>query len=47
MSLVITLVVSICAGVNGDAVKAKMAELKRQNPDAKITLRVDKKCLAQ
>jgi hypothetical protein len=44
MTVVISVVVSLCGNVSMAEVKQKMAELERQNPGAKVTLRLDKKC---
>lgn len=44
MHLVITLVVSLCQDVSTTTIQSKMNELKTQYPDAKVSVRLDKKC---
>lgn len=44
MTLAIALIVSMCSNTNMNDVHKRMAELQKQFPDAKITVRVDKKC---
>jgi len=45
MKITIALIVSLCSGnVTMDQVKAKVAELEAQHPDAKVSVRVDRKC---
>lgn len=46
MLVTISLVVSLCSSVSMQEVQKKMAELQAQNPGAKVTMRVDKKCRA-
>ena len=44
MKIVITLVVSLCGNADMGAVRTKMDELKKQNPTAKVSIRIDRKC---
>ncbi len=44
MSLVISIVVSLCANVSMVDVNKKKSELEKQFPEAKVSVRVDKKC---
>lgn len=44
MLLKITLVVSLCAGLQLTQVQKRIDELKKQHPGAKVTVRVDQKC---
>jgi hypothetical protein len=45
MAIVITLVVSYCSGVSQQDIRSKLAELHKQHPEAKVSVRLDKKCL--
>ena len=45
MTLAIALIVSMCSMPSPTDINAKLAELQAKNPGAKVTLRVDKKCL--
>lgn len=44
MHLVIAVVVSLCANVNMTDVNKRVSELQRQHPEAKVSVRFDKKC---
>jgi hypothetical protein len=45
MHVLITLVVSLCSGTNMSAVATKKAELEKQFPGSKVSVRIDKKCV--
>lgn len=44
MSLVISLVVSLCSGVSTADIQKRVDELQKQHPDARISVRIDRKC---
>lgn len=45
MSVTVALVLSLCSMPSVDAIKAKVRELEKAYPGAKVSTRVDKRCL--
>lgn len=45
MSLVISLVVSLCSNLSTADINKRVEELKRQHPDARVSVRVSKSCV--
>lgn len=44
MTVAIALIISLCSTVSMTEVQKKKAELEHQFPDAKVTIRIDKRC---